>query len=51
VELYDMERDPRAAHDLADAEPEATRRLSETLLALRRDMLMRSLCELKEPAR
>jgi arylsulfatase A-like enzyme len=50
VELYDMERDPRAAHDLADAEPEATRRLSETLLALRRDMLMRSLCELKEPA-
>lgn len=51
VELYDMQRDPRAEHDLVDADPKAARALSEQLLALRRDMLLRALCDMEMPGR
>jgi hypothetical protein len=51
AELYQLAGDPRAERDLADARPLETRAMSDQLLALRRDMLLRSLCELTRASR
>lgn len=45
VELYDMWRDPLAAHDLTEARPDDVRRLSDALFELRGQTLLRSLCD------
>ncbi|HEX6242250.1 MAG TPA: sulfatase-like hydrolase/transferase, partial [Polyangiales bacterium] len=46
VELYDVAHDPRAERDLADAQPARRAALAAELAELRRDMLLRALCEL-----
>ena len=47
AELYAPANDPRAEHDLTDAEPERAAALAANLARVRRDMLLRPLCELR----
>jgi arylsulfatase A-like enzyme len=50
IELYDMQRDPRAENDLVGARPEAARALSDALRSVREESLLRSLCEVAQPS-
>jgi hypothetical protein len=48
VELYDMQRDPRAEHDLTEVLPEQARALEAAALRVRNQSLLRALCEVAE---
>jgi hypothetical protein len=50
AELYTVSRDPRAEHDLFDAEPQRAAALSAELASWRSETLLRALCEVSRPA-